>query len=439
MIAYHFPPDAAVGALRPLKFAKYLPNCGWEPYVLTVKEKYYPVLDASRGGGETAFSPRVFRTRMLPNPSSVYRRLKRAYYGPVRHDGPAPKGFQREGAGLWSSVCRWRRLVGSLLSLPDETLGWLPVGTAKAVQLLRRYKIRSIYTSGPPHSVHLMGLVIKKITGVRWIADFRDLWTLSGGDERTMVRRMERWMERTVVENADIVVTTTQRMREAFQGAYSSARGKLVTIPNGYDSEDFATLERGRGEKFRIVYLGSFYLSRTPEPLLAALSALLAEGRIEADRLDVRFVGDCEYANGRRISDVAAFFCLSRVVKVLAPVSYRQALAYMANSELLLLLAPNQACEIPAKAFEYLASGTDVLTVTEDGATADLMRGFERARVVHPEDIGGMKEAVLRCYERWRDGRSEGRDSLAQDVWMYERGELTKELVIVLQGRVAEQ
>jgi len=81
IIAYHFPPDGAVGALRPFKFAKYLPACRWEPYILTVKEKDYPVLDATRVGDQTEYSGKVFRTHMLVNPSELYRRLKRAYYG----------------------------------------------------------------------------------------------------------------------------------------------------------------------------------------------------------------------------------------------------------------------------------------------------------------------------------------------------------------------
>jgi len=167
IVAYHFPPDSAVGALRPLKFAKYLPTYGWEPYILTVKEKYYPLLDDSRLDHHITSSGKVFRTRMLVHPSVAYRRLKAAYYGLSGQKGSAAKGIAREGEEGAGVFRRMRRLVGSLVSLPDERLGWLPIGTAKAIQLLGRFKIDDIYTSGPPHTVHLMGLVIKKITGVR--------------------------------------------------------------------------------------------------------------------------------------------------------------------------------------------------------------------------------------------------------------------------------
>jgi len=441
-ITYHFPPDAAVGGLRPLKFAKYLPACGWEPYILTVKEHYYSVRDSMRVRDDRALCGKIFRTPMLGNPSAIYRRLKRVNYVATARLVGAGENVNQEATENVNVLTRWRRFLGSLVSLPDERLGWWPFGTVRAITLLRRYKIDWIYTSGPPHSVHLIGLGVKKLTGVRWVADFRDLWTLPATDDGTILERLERWMEQSVVRNADVVVATTDRMAEAFRQAYSDAvpRSKFVTIWNGFDAEDFVKLERENRKTFRILYLGSLYMSRTPEPLFKALSELFAEGRMERDRVEIQLVGDCEYANGRRMVDIVDSVRLSRVVKIMPPVSYREALAKMVDCEVLLLLAPNQAYEIPGKAFEYLASGSDVLTVTEDGATADLMRHFERAMVVHPEDAEGMKRAVARCYARWKGAWFDQHRTLAEDVRVYERKELAKELASILEGRtVAEE
>jgi glycosyltransferase involved in cell wall biosynthesis len=441
IVAYHFPPDAAVGALRPLAFARYLPAYGWEPYVLTVKEKYYPRLDDSHVDYGMTSSGRVFRTRMVVHPSVGYRRLKAAYSALTARKQGASEGSRhetQEAGGVWH---RTRRLVNSLSSLPDETLGWLPIATARAIQLIKRYKIDRMYTSGPPHTVHLIGLIVKKMTGVPWVADFRDPWASCWGNDRSAPARISAWMERRVVERADTVVTTTERMTRGFQDAYASAISPkhFLTILNGYESEDFADVERHRSQKFRIMYLGSLYHTRTPGPLFQALSELLAEKKLELDRLDVQLAGECEHANGRRLSDLIDARGLSQVVKVMAPVSHKQAVAHMVNCDLLLLLAPDQESMIPAKVFEYLASGSDILTLTQDGATGDLLRSFQRSVVVHPHDIRGMKEAVCERYARWQRGMSRPGAVLGADVRRYERRELTRELASVLQGCVVSE
>src|SRR5436190_18492976 len=141
MITYHFPPDAAVGALRPLKFAKYLSHYGWEPYVLTVKPRYYPALDQSRLD-EVPSLEKVFRTRMLPHPNTIYKQL-RASYDTVRGRRqdfsrkliePGSDGHHDSHGALEGT----RRFLSSLLWIPpDDVLGWLPIAAVKGIRLIR--------------------------------------------------------------------------------------------------------------------------------------------------------------------------------------------------------------------------------------------------------------------------------------------------------------
>jgi glycosyltransferase involved in cell wall biosynthesis len=439
IIAYHFPPDAAVGALRPLKFAKYLPEFGWDPYILTVKPKYYPSLDHSRLR-EIPSLDRVFRTSMLPHPNTIYKNLKESYYTLIGQKNiyikKLLKSSSEEHHNSHRTLESVRRFLSSLLWLPpDDILGWLPLAVLEGIRLARVHKIKHIYTTNPPHTTHLVGLLIKKICNVKWIADFRDLWLFMKPFQSGTAERVERWMELKVIENADAVSLTTDWMTSKFRKMYSSVNPeKFTTILNGYDSEDFVSIQsKGKNKKFTIIYVGSFYDERTPEHLLVAISELIAEAKIPADTLEIQFIGNCQHVKGRLTTDIARSLCLLPNVRVIDPVPYKRALQYMMNSHLLLLLAPDQPYEIPAKAFEYLASGIDILALTQDGATADLIRRSGRGVVVDPKDVKQIKEAVLQSYLKWRSVRSENRPRLTDDLRIYERRELTRRLVSILE------
>jgi glycosyltransferase involved in cell wall biosynthesis len=440
LIAYHFPPDAAVGALRPLKFAKYLPQHGWEPYVLTVKPRYYPSLDESRLD-EVPSLDRVFRTRMLPHPDRLYKELKKSYYTVTgRQQRFSQKLIEAgaEGPLDWArGGHRLRRLLSSLLWIPpDDVLGWLPIAAAKGARLIRAHHITHIYTTNPPHTTHLVGLLIKAICRVKWVADFRDVWLYPKPFQSRVAERVERWMERKVVENADAITLTTDWMTEKFRLAYPSVNPeRFTTIWNGYDAEDFrAIVAEPNTKRFTMTYIGSFYDERTPEHLLMAVSQLIGDGKVPVETLHVQLIGNCRHVKGRLTADLAASLGLSTVVTVIDPVPYKRALEYAVNSHLLVLLAPEQPYEIPGKAYEYLASGGDILALTDEGATADLIRKTGAGIVVEPRDVERIKDAVLECYRKWRTGRDCERSHRRSDTKMYERRELTKGLVSILES-----
>ena len=439
LIAYHFPPDAAVGALRPLKFAKYLPSYGWEPYVLTVTPRYYPSLDQSRLD-EVPSLDRVFRTRRLPHPDTMYKELKKAYYTVTGRKQEFSKKLIEAGADTTLSsqdgVRSVRQFLSSLLWVPpDDVLGWLPIAVVKGIRLIRAHRITNIYTTNPPHTTHLVGLVIKAMCHVKWVADFRDVWLFPKPFQNRAAERVERWMERKVVERADAITFTTDRMKEKFCSTYPLVNSeKFTTIWNGYDGEDFRSIVADRSTKqFTVTYIGSFYDQRTPEHFLIAISQLVASGKIPAETLQIQLIGNCRYVKGRLTIEIAASLGLASVVTVIDPVPYKRALEYAVNSHLLVLLAPEQPFEIPGKAYEYLASGGDILALTDEGATADLIRKTKAGIVVEPRDIERIKDAVLECYRKWMTGGYCERSRRRSDTNMFERQELTKRLVSILE------
>jgi hypothetical protein len=166
--------------------------------------------------------------------------------------------------------------------------------------------------------------------------------------------------------------------------------------------------------------------------LLTAISQLLNEAKIPTDKMQVQLIGNCRHVKGRLTTDLASSLGLSSVVRVIDQVPYKRALEYAVSSDLLVLLAPDQPYEIPGKAYEYLASGADILALTEEGATADLIRKAGAGAVVAPRDIGQIRLAVLECYQRWSAGIACARRQQRRDAGMYERRRLTRTLVSTL-------
>lgn len=443
IVSYHFPPDAAVGAIRPAKFAKYLPDYGWQPYVLTIRERFYDAIDRSRMS-DVVLQERVFRTQVWPNPGAVYLKLKKWLYyvmgkrqlfdEKVSTYRP-PDPVQSQGM-----LAQLRRFLNSLLGMEEGTLGWVPPAILKAILLVKRYQMHCLYTSGPPHSAHLIGLAMKHLYGTRWVADFRDPWTQCPQTlwylRSKLSERLTVWMEKQVVTHADKVVSVTERMSQSFRTLYPHLdKAKFITILNGYDPEDFPDLVRSRSNsKFRVSYLGSFYSERTPVYFLKAVRESIEEGTLSHDDLDIRFIGHCGYIAGESVEAMVNCEGLSSVVRIMARPPYSEALRQMADSDLLLLFAPAQPLQIPGKAFEYLASGAPIIAFTSEGATADLIRETERGFVAEPDSVPQIKAALKSSYHRYKMNRGRPRcSSLSQDgLLIYHKRMLTKDLVSVL-------
>lgn len=442
IVSYHFPPDSAVGGLRALKFAKYLPECGWRPYVLTVKEQYCESPDPSRIS-DVITPEQVYRTRVWPDPGVLYVRLKKRLFelagkrhvferqsnAPDPADSPTPPG----------PLQRLRRVLFSLLAVASGKLGWVPSATIKAVLLIKRHRIDGLYTTGPPHAAHLVGLAAKRLTGVKWVADFRDPWTLLPPGTKypgnPPCKPIDTWLERLVVEHADTVVSVTERMRQAFRIGYPHVEAeKFVTIPNGYDPADFQGLSRSRRNgTFRISYLGTFYMRRTPEHFLRAVKELIDEGVLCPGSLEIKFIGTCRFVDGQPVDTMVEQMNLSSITEIRDPLPYRKALQVMMDSQVLLLLAPSQDDQVPGKTFEYLASGADVIAVTSrNGATANVLRTTARGFVVEPGSVTQMKEALTASYRRVSNGGLEGRSVSDAALRMYDRRMLTGQLAELL-------
>jgi hypothetical protein len=310
----------------------------------------------------------------------------------------------------------------------------------QGLRVIRREQIDCILTSSPPYSVNLVGWLLKLITGVRWVADYRDPWMTGGSKKLYMTCAaslgIERWLERRVVQKADLVVANTEMLCEAFRKAYGSQLpDRFVCITNGFDEELFSSFGPVEKEKvFTIIYTGTLYFGRTPEPLFQAVRELIQEGRIEARAIRIRLVGHCQLISGRPVGEILRDYQLDGIVEVLEPVSYRRAIEMVRQSQLALLLAPNQPYQIPAKAYDYMGAGTRILALAEDGATCDLVRSTGVGAAFRPSDTAGIKEFVFRSMNQDRESARPGNKGPVSE---YEIRSLTRRLARYLDGLIS--
>jgi len=406
LISYHFPPSQAVGGLRVANFARYLPQSGWKPFVLTVQDKYIVNQDSQRL--QDLENVTIYKTIKLPEVVKLYSVVK-FFVGNI-HVGK--KGEKRGGAVASSPqiseekpealLQRLKRYYASLfLALPDYEKNWVLPGTLKAIKEIQRQKIDCILTSCPPYSVHLIGLLASMATGVKWIADFRDPWYVASKKRMyptcTLSRKIESRLERAVIKRAVLVLCNTEKLRETLEQAYNTfPNNKFVYIPNGISTDIFQKLEQlQKYEKFTLTYTGSLYFFRTPEPIFKVLKKLIDEGKVGRDEVNIKLVGHCQAIDGYPTKDLVSSYGLDGIVDVVPPVSYQQSLEIVKRSHLALLFAPDQPYQIPAKVYDYMGTGTKILALAGEGATADMVRKTKTGEVFHPDNHDGVKVFLL--------------------------------------------
>jgi len=377
--SFYFPPTGGGGVQRPLKFAQLLPEFGIEAHVLAPSNAKWMHHDE-------------------PPPALASRYLHRAPFLGPRGRLPAEELYGRRGV---DRLARKLWLTPRRFLLPDEDVTWVPTALAVATRLVRRERIDVLLTTSPPTSVHLIGALAKRLTGVRWVADVRD--SIVANPDRRHERRAVRAKEQThrsvarlVAKRADAVVAVTDQIAAEMQGIGRSTR--VAVIPNGADFADFAGLTYQREHRFRITHTGSFFGKRDPRPFLTAVARLGPD-------IVARFVGDFRRAD---LAWVRANGLEDRLE--LLPYGPRQlSLELQRASDALLLLLPDvgeRGRDVPSgKLFEYLASGRPILAaVPPAGTAAELIRQSGAGIVVAPDDVIGMQHALEELMDRWHAG-----------------------------------
>jgi len=443
MIAYHFPPSAEVGAIRPQKFAKFLPGLGWKPYVVTVDEKFIPVKDKARLNDVAGAV--IKRIPLWRTPLQVVIGLRdllrsKCYSASTEVASGSEHTQSNTLKSRDKGICYLKNLSIELNRFPDDKMYWIIPAVIAGYKIMRAENIRHIYVTGPPHSMNIVGYLLACFTGARLIVDFRDPWMSlayqkDGVAKSDLTTRLKFVLERRVIHRADVVINVGERITKDLRKLYPDEPvSKFATIMNGLDLDDFdkSRVPAKDNSRFVISYLGEFYLKRTPEIFLKAISELISAGDLDSDDIEIRFIGNVSHFNGVPVQNIIKKYSLSRCVKIMVTVPYKEAIRYMAESSVLLLLAQQQQYGVPTKAYDYMAVNRPILALTGEGDIEDLFKLLGVGVVVNPDDSKQIAKAVLQLYHDFRHKTEYKKQS--PDISPLERSFLTKKLVELFNG-----
>ena len=372
----YFPPAGGGGVQRSLKLAQYLPALGIETHVLAPDDPKW-----------------VHRDPGLRVPTQAWIHRAR-YVGPrarkPREELRTAEGFDR---ALLQAQVTARRLL-----LPDASVTWNLTAIPAAIRIARREGIDAVITTSPPGSVHFVGAAVQRASGARWIADLRDPLVANQHrrDDTVAARARETANEqvaRLVARRADAVTCVSEAIAEEVRGL--GARGAVRVISNGCDFDDFVGLDYRPASRFRITHTGSFFGKRDPKPFLQAFH----DAKLDAV---ARFVGDFRSSD----RDWAASLGLGDRLELVDYLPRAESLRLQRDSEALLLLVPDAGGRgkgvLSGKVFEYIAAARPILAVVPtDGAAAELIRETGSGVVVGPDDVDGIRAALVELHSRF--------------------------------------
>lgn len=373
ILAYFFPPLGGGGVQRTLKFVKYLPEHGVAPIVLTTGFAWSPIRDASLVA-EIPQAARVIRAPEVP-----LQIAKWGLHGALRR-------------------ARLPTRPASYIGWPDEAAGWIPGATWHALRAVRRYRPHVIYSTSSPFSAHVVALLVNRLTGLPWVADFRDGWTRNpeGPPFGGLLGRLSAAVEREVAARAHTVVVVDDSVEVM---GLDRAVGRRVVIRNGVDPDDVpAALRPPKRGRMRLSYVGTLYGELNAAPIFAALRALVDRGAIPANRIEVRLVGH------HAIDDDTAL----AGIQVTRPgyVDHAAAVAEMSDADVLLFYTPVSNRGTSGKLYEYLATGSPILCVSgRESFAYQLVQELRAGPCAEPADQAGIEAAIAGLYRDWEADR----------------------------------
>ena len=408
ILTYYFPPSGGSGVQRWLKFVKYLPKFGVEPVVYTVENPNYPILDPSLEKeipkGITILKQPIFE------PNNFFKKKKQS------------AGFLNQNPSFIGKILQYIR---ANYFIPDARKYWIKPSVKYLTTYLQNHKIDAIITTGPPHSVHLIGLKLKeKFPKIKWLADFRDPWTdidyfhqlpLTNKAKATHFK-----LEKQVLEHADKVIVVGKTMQEN----YLKFNKNTHVITNGFD--DFVkTKVVLLDTKFSLLHIGMLNNDRNHKMLWQVLNEICKENKLFKQDLEIKLIGKvCQEAieaiNKNKLSE--------NLTKI-DYIKHKKVIKHQKSAQVLLLLinnVPSAKGIITGKIFEYLQAERPILAIAPtDGDLTEILVHTNSGFVVDFNDKNALKELILELYERFKN------DSLAIDnknVEQYHRKILTHNL-----------
>jgi len=411
IITYYWPPSGGAGVQRWLKFAKYLPEHGWNPIIFTSKDGEYPSIDPSLEK-DVPESTEVLRLPIW-EPYSFYKNL----LGQKKSE-KINSGFLSENKKpkLTEKLSVWIR--GNFF-IPDARKFWIKPSVKFIMNYLKDHHVDAIVSTGPPHTVHLIAREIKRQTSIPWLADFRDAWTGIDYYDKLMLTswadKKHRSQESSVLAEASLITSIGKGCSEDLA---EKGNINVLEILNGFDSADFQGVNVKLSDNFTVSHVGSLNKDRNPTCLWDALSELCEEVDGFRDDFRLRLIGKVDVHALADLKDHG----LKINVEQIEYMPHDEMVTDMCGSQVLLLLineTPNQKGIVTGKIFEYIASKRPIIVIgPEDGDAAHIVNSAGSGTTIDFKDVAKMKTEVLGLYKKFKSGEDM---STSSDISRYTR------------------
>lgn len=453
LFAYNYPPQLA-GVRRTVKFVRYLREFGWQCSIITVKPVCGSGWDDAPLREIAPARPEVRSTASL-DPYRLTMAWREWRWPLMRrvYQGPAPSDIQ---SGVSASGRASRAIMEFLrrgVFVPDDRVGWLPFAVAAGLAQARRWKPHALYSTSYPHTAHLAAALARRLTGIPWLADFRDGWTQNPAFFRPLTP-LHAWAQRRlechVARRADALVTVSPPITRHLQRLRGGCPIPAETIYNGFDDFDFPLNENADDEPpplesipagdataapsdtqlFTLVYTGTFFGTRTPETLLEAAARLCQRRKDFATRARLILHTALEPRWIERIKTLG----IENHVQVRPFLPHREALRRQRRADALVLVTdtgPGSEIIVTQKVFEYLASGRPIWALCgEGGACRELLEHTGGAYPAPPENPEAAAAVLEALFDAWLAGRLQG--TPAEKLAPFHRREQTRRLAQIL-------
>jgi hypothetical protein len=431
ILTYYWPPSGGAGVQRWLKFVKYLQEFGWEPIVYTAENGEIPVVDESLQK-DVPEGLTILKTPIW-EPYNFYKR----FIGRKKED-KINASFLNENkkTGLAEKISIWIR--GNFF-IPDARKFWIKPSIVYLNDYIIKHNIEFVISSGPPHSMHLIALGLKRMAkqrdkNLKWVADFRDPWTNIDFYEKLMLTRWadkrHHRQELSVLKESNVVLSIGHNMNDELKDIYTRNGGedtsKFKVITNGFDEDDIKNSSPEKDKKFSIAHIGTLVKDRNPEVLWRTLSRMVKENQEFRKKLEIKLVGKIDLFVKERIQK----YGLNNYVRKIDYLPHDEVIKEQQRSRLLLLLVNNTKNAkgiLTGKFFEYMVSGSPILAIGPvDGDLAKIVSETNTGLISNFDDEATLKKNI----QAWYEGGTIKPNETA--VSKYSRRELTRKLADLL-------
>ncbi len=427
IISYYWPPTGGSGVQRWVKFAKYLPQEGWQPVIYTPENPEQLAVDTTLEA-EIPAEAEIVKTRIF-EPYGLYRKfLKKSGHS---REAVEVNPVNAQDKSFLQKAAMWIR--GNLFR-PDPRCLWIRPSVRFLKKYLEEHPVDLIVSTGPPQSMHIIGMKLARETGLPWIADFRDPWTrIFYFKHLSMTGATVRWhekMEKNVLDEATRVVAVSPLVQQELQ-AVTETPVELIT--NGFDECDFEDGAGGRGmnaaggpdKEFTITHTGLFAADGNPTVLWEVLADKCASDASFRELLKIKLIGKTDIQITKAIETAG----LSGNLIDMGYQSHNKAVGEQGNASLLILplrKEPEYKAVLPGKLFEYLASWRPVLGIGQpDGAMSMILNQTKTGVVIDWNDKASLAEFINDCWEKHIKGRLTVEDA---DLSRFTRRNLTRQM-----------